>query len=1061
MYKLLYLLAFVYVLSVASLSAQINFDDKLLPKEALIPDYIDTAMADGTVSCQVIVDMEDTINHQVSNFIYGNNATMWQFDLFKGVPDDAEIIQNVSDLSPNLLRWPGGSLSNSYFWNGQYPAWMDTSDVVNPWYGRFWELSTDDYYNLLEQTNSTGIIAVNYGYARYGRTADPVATAAKYAADWVRYDNGRTRYWEIGNEHFGSWEVSYEIMTEFNQDGQPRYQTSELYGRHCKVFIDSMKKAAAEIGHEIEIGIVMYEADGGGSSELTRTWNQGVISQVGELADFSSVHNYFGPYGQNSSADVILNTHEQVGEIKNSVVQSYINAGIEPLPTALTEHNIWAVGSSQMVSNVNGIHSTLLLGEIASNDYYLATRWNLNNGYSDGNDHGMFAQSDPDINEDAPYSDFFHMYYFQRYFGDKVVASQVLNAPDVVAFSSAFSSGEAGVVLVNKGDADQLIELDVQNFGAGERYYWHLLEPDGNAEFTKRVLVNGKSAEQGWTGPRNYREVKARSHVQADGKLRIDLPAKAVAYILAEDQGGPRLIDATTGEQAGKLHLGFHTPLALPVSVAGFTVYTGADQSDIITSGEWVAGVPDSLVLILNKDIYPDQPIYLSYDGSSIWSAEGIPMLPFDSVEVTNVLAGSAPEFNQAGSSPDGLWISMEFSKPMLSGGQLSDFFVESGDPLTSRTLKALQSDPENSNNLLLELESPLLAGDAVHLTYSGTSVQSADGGDLKPFGPVAVINHTVIIPALVAASLEDGGYSLELSFSVDLRINGELGNSFKLTQDGLVLPLSFVSLNANILDMSMDETPVKGSELLLSYTGTAIESLEGVALHAFTDFQVSNTLDYTVFELPMQIEAEDFAAESGIYLESCIEGGLNIRSADAGDWMEYVVNVSEAGLYTFHYRYYLVDVPGSFALHTSLQDDQLHLVSPETTWQIQNWDTVIHLSELAVGQQRLRMQFLEPGIHLNWFRIDKGDTRPVGVEGRMGDMDIHLYPNPARDRLTVESRGELMDDLTVVDIAGRILVQEDINSTKAELNLSIPAGYYRLIIRSGKNRVNRSLVIR
>ncbi|MEI9958909.1 MAG: hypothetical protein WDM90_21935 [Ferruginibacter sp.] len=38
---------------------------------------------------------------------------------------------------------------------------------------------------MLSQTNSTGIITVNYGYARYGTSANPVAAAAHLAADWV------------------------------------------------------------------------------------------------------------------------------------------------------------------------------------------------------------------------------------------------------------------------------------------------------------------------------------------------------------------------------------------------------------------------------------------------------------------------------------------------------------------------------------------------------------------------------------------------------------------------------------------------------------------------------------------------------------------------------------------------------------------------------------------------------------------------------------------------------------------------------------------------------------
>jgi hypothetical protein len=78
---------------------------------------------------------------------------------------------------------------------------------------------------MLQQTGNKGMITVNYGYARYGTSDDPVAAAAHLAADWVRYDNGRTKYWEIGNENAGSWEADYRIDQSKNKDGQPEFIT--------------------------------------------------------------------------------------------------------------------------------------------------------------------------------------------------------------------------------------------------------------------------------------------------------------------------------------------------------------------------------------------------------------------------------------------------------------------------------------------------------------------------------------------------------------------------------------------------------------------------------------------------------------------------------------------------------------------------------------------------------------------------------------------------------------------------------------------------------------------
>src|SRR5690606_41701275 len=106
--------------------------------------------------------------------------------------------------------------------------------------------SLDNYYAMLQQSGNQGMITVNYGYARYGTGKDPVATAAHLAADWVRYDNGRTQYWEIGYENYGDWEWGYRIDRTKNKDGQPEYVNGKLYAQHFKVFVDSMQKAAKE-----------------------------------------------------------------------------------------------------------------------------------------------------------------------------------------------------------------------------------------------------------------------------------------------------------------------------------------------------------------------------------------------------------------------------------------------------------------------------------------------------------------------------------------------------------------------------------------------------------------------------------------------------------------------------------------------------------------------------------------------------------------------------------------------------------------------------------------------
>jgi hypothetical protein len=343
------------------------FMDAWQPKTLSVPAAV-TAAKPAAGSIFANVDYSKVIS-KVSKYMFGNNTNPYMGQYVT----EPVLMNNITSLSPNVLRFPGGSLSDIYFWDGATPAdapaeLLDATGKSSPagyWYGNktdSWTFSLDNYYKVLQQTGSTGIITVNYGYARYGTGANPAAAAAHLAAQWVRYDNGRTKYWEIGNENYGSWEAGNRINTAANKDGQPERVTGAIYGTHFKVYADSMRKAAAEVGNtDLKIGIVLTEDDERkNTSVITQNWNAGALAQAGNSPDFFVVHNYYTPSGQNSTADVILATPASATPSMISWVKtSATNAGVALKPIALDEWNIFATGSKQMVSNVAGVHAAM------------------------------------------------------------------------------------------------------------------------------------------------------------------------------------------------------------------------------------------------------------------------------------------------------------------------------------------------------------------------------------------------------------------------------------------------------------------------------------------------------------------------------------------------------------------------------------------------------------------------------------------------------------------------------------------------------------------------------
>ena len=516
------------------------FLDDWQPKTFTAPAYVDAAIAASATNI-VTVDATSIIT-KIPLSEFGQNAVWWMGP----VANEPKFIDPITKLHPHIIRFPGGSTSDVYFWNAEQgvnppdaPSLIaDESGVKKApgyIYGKSnynWQCNLDNYYAMLQQTNNKGIITINYGYARYGTGANPVATAAHLAADWVRYDNGRTKLWEIGNENFGSWEWGYRIDPALNKDGQPEYITGALYAQHFKIFADSMQNAAAEIGSKIYIGAVAYDspATEPWQTNAVKTWNTGMMTGISNKADFYVVHNYFTPYDQNSNAAVVLSSALTVPQtMMDYIKQTLQTNGAVVKPIAMDEWNMWAKDSKQQVSNTSGVFAVLVLGEAIKNKYGMAARWDLLNGWANGNDHGLFSAGDePGVGKWSPRPGFYYMYFFQKMLGDRMVTSSVTGSSTIKAYASTYSSGEVNVTIANTSSSPQNVEIKMKNFYSGKRFYWYSLEGgNDNGEFSRKVLINGSGPTLDAGGPADYAILKTRSALTANG-IKITVPARGM-----------------------------------------------------------------------------------------------------------------------------------------------------------------------------------------------------------------------------------------------------------------------------------------------------------------------------------------------------------------------------------------------------------------------------------------------------------------------------------------------------------------------------------------------------
>ena len=514
------------------------FLDDFQLKTTEIPQSANAEKTNEPATVNVTIK-NDTLG-KISKYVFGHAIAAWA-----GAHDNPLFVMGVKLLEPTLIRFPGGSWSNGYFWNGVpddvpdsiYDGTTYNSSTGTAKKGKFYgqsgtsgDITTpDQYYTLREKVNDTqGLITVNYAYARYGTSNDPVAKAAHLAADWVRYDNGRTKFWEIGNENAGPWEYGWMIDTTLNKDGQPQIINGELYGKHFKVFVDSMKAAAKEIGTTIYIGGLIDVYGETSWNFVDKTWNQGFFKEVGDKADFYVIHSYFGfTYTPKYLLNVAVT--EPKKEL-DDVMQSIKKYNGYPKPVALGEYNM-GLGATdeQATSYINGMQAVILISELIKNNYGLGARWLLLSWVTQ-----MFYSGPDSEYLYHPRPEFYYLYYLQKFYGDHAISASTSNS-NILSYSSRFSSGETGVVIVNKDTVEQVISINPDSIGIGSKYYiYSFTGGTDNGDFSQNVYINGYGPDLDQWGPYyELSDIPADSYPIED-EIKFTSPGRSVQMIMIE-----------------------------------------------------------------------------------------------------------------------------------------------------------------------------------------------------------------------------------------------------------------------------------------------------------------------------------------------------------------------------------------------------------------------------------------------------------------------------------------------------------------------------------------------
>ena len=478
----------------------------------------------------ITVDPDD-VERLIPPTVVGNNIAAWHGDNFILV-DDAKTRLAATGLT--LMRFPGGSSSDTYHWDGNVPAENPNSSAAN-WMNP-WAVNTYEFLTLAEELGWVPLITANHGYATYGT----IAEAAALAADWVEYcnapndgsnPNGGTdwaaqraadghpapfnvKYWEVGNEVYGSWEVGYQA------DGG-------VYGANAVTISEAMRA----VDSSIYIGVVGYVGEDDASA-----WTAQVLqtSGLGALVDFIDIHDYFQYVQTNPiSAQDLLGLDVQIEE-DITELRSLVNThtGRNDVAVYLGEFGCTNPNNPHTASAVSGLFVTEVFGEVIRTGYAAASQWDVVNGWDAGRggDHGFLAKNSPTVENLTPRPSYYASFFFGMNFGDQLVASTSSDA-GVVVYASRFAGGELGLVIVNENATNRSATIDLGSFTtSGTVNAWLLT----NASLDSlSVELNGVGGGQPEGGPTLDQVTPYYWDVGATSSITLDLPRHAVASVVA------------------------------------------------------------------------------------------------------------------------------------------------------------------------------------------------------------------------------------------------------------------------------------------------------------------------------------------------------------------------------------------------------------------------------------------------------------------------------------------------------------------------------------------------
>jgi alpha-L-arabinofuranosidase len=329
----------------------------------------------ATATAQVYLDVQRTIG-EISPSLFGGFAEHMGRCIYGGIyePDSPladecgfrrDVMAALNELSFNIIRYPGGNFLSGYQWlDGVGPRERRPRRRELAWQSiETNHFGTNEFMEFCRMVNASPMLGINLGTGNLEEAASLVeycnAPTGSYYAD-LRAAHGYpqphcVRYWHLGNEMDGSWQIGHLEANE--------------YARKARATAKMMK------WHDPDIRLTLCGSSGPGMGTYPE-WDRVALEAAWEQIDYLSLHYYAGNREEDTASYLALAAQFEDHLDTLAATLRYVKAKHRSKHDVYLSWDEWNVWYKDMTMNGGWTEAPRLIEEVYNlEDALVVAQW--------------------------------------------------------------------------------------------------------------------------------------------------------------------------------------------------------------------------------------------------------------------------------------------------------------------------------------------------------------------------------------------------------------------------------------------------------------------------------------------------------------------------------------------------------------------------------------------------------------------------------------------------------------------------------------------------------------